>query len=977
MADISVGTRPLVGRGAELTRLSGLTGLDGSGTPGGAVLLAGDAGVGKTRLLGELVDEACAAQWRVLLGHCLDFGDSALPYLPFTEVFGDLATVDPELVTQLADDLPAVRRLLPHQRVLTGDQEGASALERSELFEAVYRALERLAADRPVLMVVEDVHWADPSTRELLTFLFTRTFSVPVAIVASYRSDDLHRRHPLRRLVAEWARLRGVTRFNLGGLDDAGVRSLILTLHQGPMSESDIHTIVSRAEGNAFFTEELVGAAELGGRSLPDDLAELMLIRLDRLDDDARIAVRAAAGAGRRVSYALLARVADLEAERLEAALRQAVEHNVLVATADGYAFRHALLGEAVYEDLLPGERVRLHAAYADALRSREVGGTAADLARHARAAHDLETALRASVEAGDDAMSVGGPAEAAQHYELALDLLSQVKDTELDLDVIELIVKTGESITAAGSPHRAVGVVRDQFLQRDDELATTDRVRLLLAIARAGLVSDSDVDPLPLTTEALGLLSTEATPLRAHVLGAHALASLDRHRDEEAIRWADEAIEIGNELGLTQVVADARTTLGRLDARTGDPESSKRTLSGVIGYARRTGDVTAEMKGLHQLAGVYYEAGDFDTALKKYLAASKRATEAGRPWAPYGVDGRVMASIAAYVAGDWDEAKRIADVRGDDPPALAEAGLAAAQTQVAAGRGHSKALDLAPSLRPWWYKDGMIAVLEGGAEIDLHGDAGDIAAAVAAHDAIVDAVGKLQWTWFPARIRLSALVLGQLACYARVASEAERPELVARIDELIEATDGVMAEADSRGRPMGLEGIAWHARTHAEALRLRWLVGIDSPSQEELVGAWRAALAAFESFGHVYEIARTKSRLAAVLRASGERDEPACLVEEAREVAERLRAAPLLRELDTVARTPRESASGGEVALTPREAEILALVAQGRTNGEIAGQLFISVKTVSVHVSNVLAKLGASSRTEAAALARRRGLLT
>ncbi|MDN5853395.1 MAG: AAA family ATPase [Actinomycetia bacterium] len=976
MTDISVGARPLVGRGDELARLSALTGLNGSGTPGGAVLLAGDAGVGKTRLLGELVSEACATQWRVLQGHCLDFGDSALPYLPFTEVFGDLSAVDPGLVTELAEDLPAVRRLLPHQRVLAGDQEGASALERSELFEAVYRALERLATDKPVLMVVEDVHWADPSTRELLTFLFTRTFSVPVAIVASYRSDDLHRRHPLRRMVAEWARLRGVTRFNLTGLDDAGVRSLIHSLHPGPMPESDVHTIVSRAEGNAFFTEELVGATELSGRSLPDDLAELMLIRLDRLDDDARTAARAAAGAGRRVSYALLARVVDLDAERLELALRQAVEHNVLVATADGYAFRHALLGEAVYEDLLPGERVRLHAAYADALRSREVGGTAADLARHARAAHDLETALRASVEAGDDAMSVGGPAEAAQHYELALDLLAQVEEVGHDSDVIDLIVKAGDSITAAGSPHRAV-VVHDQLLQRDAALGATDRVRLLVAVARAALVSDTDVDPLPLTTEALGLLTTDATPLRAQVLGAHALASLDRHRDEEAVRWADEAIEIGNELGLSQVVADARTTLGRLDARTGDPESSKRTLRSVINYARKTDDLTGEMKGLHQLAGVYYEVGDFDTALKKYLAASERATQAGRPWAPYGVDGRVMASISAYVAGDWDEAKRLADVSGDAPPALAEAGLAAAEMQVAAGRGHTKALDLVPSLRPWWYKDGMIAILEGGAEIDLHGDAGDVSASIAAHDAIVEAVGKLQWTWFPARIRLAALVLGQLACHASVASETERHGLVTRVDELIEAADGVLSEADRRGRPMGPEGVAWHRRAHAEALRLRWQVGIDPPTQEDLVGAWRSALEKFEAFGHVFEIARTQSRLASVLRAGGERDEPARLVEQAREVAERLRAAPLLRELDSLVRTPRESSAGGEVALTPRESEILELVAQGRTNGEIGRQLFISVKTVSVHVSNVLAKLGASSRTEAAAIAHRDGLLS
>src|SRR5699024_2164189 len=159
----------------------------------------------------------------------------------------------------------------------------------------------------------------------------------------------------------------------------------------------------------------------------------------------------------------------------------------------------------------------------------------------------------------------------------------------------------------------------------------------------------------------------------------------------------------------------------------------------------------------------------------------------------------------------------------------------------VAAGRGHRKALDLVPSLRPWWYKDGMIAVLGGGAEIDLHGDAGDMSSAISAHDAIVEAVGKLQWTWFPARIRLSALVLGQLACSASGASVAQRSELVTRVDELIEAADGVMTEAERRGRPMGPEGVAWHARVRAEALRLRWQVGIDTLGQDELTDAWRS----------------------------------------------------------------------------------------------------------------------------------------
>ncbi|MGH3359955.1 MAG: ATP-binding protein, partial [Nocardioidaceae bacterium] len=901
-----VTTHPLVGRTAELGRLCRLTGIDGSGPPRGAVLVAGDAGVGKTRLLRELGERARDADWRVLVGHCLDFGDSALPYLPFTEVFGDLAVENPEAVESLADELPAVRRLLPRQRVMWPEHESATSLDRGDLLEAVHRALESLAGGGPLLVVVEDVHWADPSTRELLTFLFTRRFAVPVALVVSYRSDDLHRRHPLRTAVAEWSRLGGVTRVNLPALADADVRALVHTLHPAPMTEVDMDVIIKRSEGNAFFTEELVGAAELGRRAMPDDLAELMLIRLDRLEDDARVAVRAASAAGRRVTYELLARVAGIGEDALDAALRQSVERHVLVPAGNGYAFRHALLGEAVYEDLLPGERVRLHGAYADALRSREVGGTAADLARHARAAHDLPTAVHASIEAGDDAMSVGGPDDAARHYQLALELVSQLDLSGVpDVDVVDLTVKAGDSITAAGSPHRAVGVVREQLNRLSEDLDDEQRVRLLLALALPAAISDTEVNALELTTEAFGLVGAEDTALRAQVLSLHARVSADRLRDDAA-RWAGEAVRIGEQLGLPQVVADATTTLGRLDVRAGDPEASKRVFQRVISQARATDDALTEMRGLHQLAGVYFESAEFDEALRYYRAASDRAAKAGRPWAPYGIDGRMMASITAYMVGDWDLAWELGDVTGQAPPGLAEAGLTVTDMVVSAGRGHAKALDLTSYVRPWWRRDGVIAILGGAAEIDLHGDKGDIAAARAAHGDAVETVAALwQWKDFPAQIRLSALLLGQLATHAAQFNDAERKDAAAEGERLLQAATDAQQEASNRCRPLGPEGVAWQDRAQAEELRLRWLLGVDPPGEDRLLAAWEAAVASFEEFGHVFELARSRARLAAVLRALGRRDDARTLVEQAREVAERLKAEPLLAELRTIGAAP------------------------------------------------------------------------
>ncbi|MGH3425303.1 MAG: ATP-binding protein, partial [Nocardioidaceae bacterium] len=681
----------------------------------------------------------------------------------------------------------------------------------------VHAVLERLAEDAPVLVVVEDVHWADQSTRELLSFLFARRFARPISLVVSYRSDDLHRKHPLRATVGEWSRLAGVRRISLPALSDADVRTLVRTLDSAPLPESEMHAIVERAEGNAFFTEELVTATRMGERSLPDDLADLLLLRLDRLGEDSRATVRAASVAGRRVAHQPLSHVVDLDADRLDAALRAAVDGNVLVATGeDSYTFRHALLAEAVYDDLLPGERVRLHGAYAEALRSRRVDGTAADLARHARAAHDTATAVRASIEAGDDAMSVGGPDEAARHYEVALGLLAQW-DSEADgsgqepVDSAALTVKAGDAITAAGSPHRAVALVRDALERLPEHTSDEDRARLLLALAAAALVSDTDVGVLEVTSEALALVPAEQmTPLRAQVMSLHALANADHQRDEEAGRWASEARQLAERLGLPGVVADATTTLGRLEARAGDAEASKRVFADVVDRARADGDVMAEVRGLHQLGGVHFEAGELDDALRLYRRGADRAADNGRPWAPYAIDGRVMACLTAYTVGEWDLTELLADVSGQSPPGLAEAALAAAGMTVSAGRGDVGALALLPRLRPWWRRDGMIAIISGGAAIDLHADSGDLDAARAVHDEVVATVGELwQVKTFQARIRLAGLLLGQLVRQADVAG-ADRAAIAELGDDAVDAAAVASELARGRTRPLGPEGRAW-----------------------------------------------------------------------------------------------------------------------------------------------------------------------
>jgi DNA-binding NarL/FixJ family response regulator len=1033
---------PIVGRGAELDRLGNLLGLGGAPRPA-AVVVGGDAGVGKTRLLAELHRRAEESGWRVFVGHCLDFGDSALPYLPFSEIAGRLDALDPQAAARLASTYPALARLLPGQRILAAHHQpdgrgpagpgvgvttggggvplGAEdSSARSELFGALHEVLQGLAAQQPVLLIIEDVHWADPSTRDLLSFLFTRGFDQPAAIVVSYRHDDLHRRHPLRRTLAEWGRLPRVTRIHLDGLPDDAVRAIVRTVRPVGLDDRAVEQIVRRAEGNAFFAEELVCAPD-PARALPTDLADLLLVRLDGVTEPARAVVRAAACAGRKVPHAMLAEVLHLEPYQLDEALRDAVEANILVPI-DGasYTFRHALLAEAVYDDLLPGERTRLHAAFAAALAEGRVDGTAAELARHARHALDRATAIRASIEAGQDAMSVGGPEEAADHYQTALELLGGdgALVEELGVDEVDLVLRAADALVLAGHPSRAmkllshrVGPVRSEVTDETDvnvehtwpvraprglaggrqtsrpprrasgpDLEPAQRARLLTALANTALLlDDTSVSALAATSEALDLLGPEPSVLRGKVLTIHARANADRGRFDEATRVAEQAHDLAVELGAEKLQTEAATILGRLKEFTGDALASKAALTDVAERVRRSGDVVGLIRALHQLGGINMELGLPAEALEHYREAAELARDHGRRWAPYGLDARVLAAIAAYMTGRWEEVDELTDLSGESPPPLPRGLLLGVASLVAAGRGDPNGAAVVDAVRPMWSKEGWTTILATGAAIDVHGDAGDIETALRIHDEGVDQIRRL-WKIdrFQAQVRFSALLIGQLAAAAaRDATAAERRRLAERGEQLLTEAQEAMDNADRLGRTLGPESAAWAARLRAEHLRLRWLTGTDTPSAAEMVAAWEEAVAAFETLGHVFEAARARARLAAVHAAEGDAAAAEAVAQSAREVAERLGALPLLAELHGVTRSRQRPTGRTEPAtLTPREREVLELVAAGRTNGEIAKQLFISTKTVSVHVSNILAKLGVSGRTEAAAVARREGLV-
>lgn len=434
----------------------------------------------------------------------------------------------------------------------------------------------------------------------------------------------------------------------------------------------------------------------------------------------------------------------------------------------------------------------------------------------------------------------------------------------------------------------------------------------------------------------------------------------------------------MGRAVASSEVVADAETTLVMLARRAGDPVDAAQRLAEVADAARASGDAVAEVRSRYNLGGLHFELGELEEAQIAYTEATRRAAAAGRPWAVYAVESRAMLALVQYTRGHWDDAARTADIAGESPPAQALALLAATGMAVSAGRGDRSALELLPSLRPWWERDGRMALYAVGAALEFHEQEGQAYEALALIDEAVGVLGTLwQEPWFLARIRLSAQGVATLAATVSTAPEAKRAAIVAQALRLTEDGRTSAGKGLPMSRKLGIEGEAWLARLEAEWLRIRWLGDVEPPTEAEHISAWERAVEAF-SYGQVVELARSRARLAAVLRAAGRGREAAEQATLARDVARELRAEPLLAEIRALGLTsgPRAAAPSGTAALTGREREVLALLVEGRTNRQIASQLYISEKTVSVHVSNILAKLKVRSRTEAAALANRDGLL-
>lgn len=995
MPRMPLSTGPIIGRDADLSRLADAIGLRPTvgAQPGGVVVLSGDAGIGKSRIVGQLVSDATDAGWFTAVGHCVGLAGSSLAYLPFVELVGTIDAGHPEVVERVLDTHPSLGHLLPSR---PGGVEGeraertGNATDPGQVAEAVHALLCALGDAQPSLVVIEDVHWADHSSRDLITLLLTRGFTKAVGLVVTYRSDDLFRRHPLHDTLAVWARIAGLEHVELAPLPDDAVRELVSGIEGAPTDAETNAEIARRAEGNPFFAEELVASAA-AGQALTGGLSRVLRARVEQLDETAQRVLRAIAlKGGQYIGHDLLSRVLDLPDETLEAALAAAVEHHVLEARwPPAYTFRHALLGEAVADSLLPGERLRLHRAYAAVLAERPELAPASELARHAAAVGDLPTAVRASRAAAESAMAVGGPQEALLHFERALSWLDE-NDPERD----EVTLGASRAAMVAGDSIRAIDLLRDRLDHPGTAQQPGARADLLATLVVRSRILDLPVDSVALTDEALSLIGDEADERRVRVLVARVQALVDNGSFVEAAVVGNEVSLLAERLGLGVALAEVRTILARVLEAQQDLDSVEAHLRSVV--ADIPPDDPLLLRALHQLASLAHRRGDLPGSLALYDRGAEVARRMHREWAPWGQECRLLGGLTAYELGDWDGAVRRLDLAGRPAPQPGRAIFTAAALSVQAGRGEPVDPDLIAALQQWWHVDGLCVVLTVMPAVDVLGHAGDLRGVL---DLAEAAVRVLDATWgdYHAVARLAAVVAGQAAALVPTADPELRSRAVALVDELADRARRIgelRPAVEKASRPKfersaaepledtSRETWAWTARVEAEVLRLQRVAGLDDPPPvDELVRAWRESVAAFERYGHVFETARSQARLAAALRAAGDATASREVAEAARQVAVRLDAKPLLAELDDARPAPagRHLATGGEQGapeLTPRELEVLALLAQGLSNGQIGKQLYISTKTVSVHVSNLLAKLGASGRTEAAAIARRRGLV-
>jgi DNA-binding CsgD family transcriptional regulator/tetratricopeptide (TPR) repeat protein len=1000
----------LAGRVAEAAQLWGAFERAVAGWPA-VVVVAGEAGVGKTRLVAELMDRAREQGGLALAGGCLDVGDGVVAYGPIVEALRSLGgLLEPkELERVLGGAHAELARLVPELGMATASASGpdgsvgaestGGSLEPGRLFELLLGMLHRVAEDRTVMVVVEDLHWADQSTRNLLGFLH-RNLRAGVALVLTYRSDELHRRHPLRPFLAELERSGRVEWLQLRRLDRRALAALLAGVLDGPAPPALLDEIQDRSGGNPFFAEELLAARREEGEEadLPEALRDLLLARVERLPQVTQRLLQVAAVAGRRVDHALLAEVARQPPELLVDSLREAVAHHLLVAHGGSqqYEFRHALVQEAIYDDLLPVQRPPLHAAYARALAARIEAkdphivsvGELGQLAYHWYAAHDLGQALLASVQAGQAAEAAFAQAEAVQHYERALQLWQQAPDAAArsPLDRGMVLQRAAQAASLAGDRGRAVALIKHALTETDAAAAPRHAGALLERLARYHWLNGDPAAAMTAGAQAVATIPPQPPSAeRARALAAQGQLLMLEGRYQAAVARCEEAVAAATQVSDRAAEGHALNSLGTALSGLGHVEAGVLHLQRARGLAEELGDPDDLCRAHLNLGCLLLTAGRYTDAVASLRDCRELARRFGA-MRTYGAAATGPGAEALLYLGRLQEADRWLEEALDlDLPPLS-------MVHVLLARG----------LRRLWTGDldaawvDLTWTLERSG-IQLPSQEGAYAVARAATVAIwqgrLEDARKLVSDWLARLAHVDDADLVAEVCLAGLGAEAAIAERAAagHAREAQKGASSIAAGLLDRARAVtDTDGVAIAPAVRAKLLtaEAEWsrVVGHGDPDP------WAEAAGAWDALGAPWPAVYARWHWAEALLGRGARQPATAVLQQAWTSARQLRASPLLSDLESLARRARiglepEAAAGARpgaaaapepasgLGLTPRELEVLRLLVQGHSNRQIAERLFISSKTASVHVTNILTKLGVHSRLQAAAVARRLGL--
>jgi DNA-binding CsgD family transcriptional regulator len=958
----------LAGRERELETVVALhsAAVLGSGTLTG---VTGEAGVGKSRLILALGDHAEQAGTRVVTGTCFEH-HSAVPYAPVAEVLRAAISAfdDADAAARIGSPDPFLLRLVPELADGGNLDRALSDVERHRVAQAFCGFVEREARGGAIVVVLEDLHWADAGTVELLPLLARRARAAPILVVITYRSDDLIDRPDLVATLAELQRKRLMTALSLAGLTLAQVEQMVRAIlgARGRITPDFVDAVHERTDGNPLFVEELVGALiETGEQDvwdrhaiadleIPPTIEQAILHRAGALPDGARALLQHAAVLGQRFELdAVRALAGSSESVALSAA-RTLVDRRLLNEdpTTGELRFHHALTRDAIYGHLLVAERRTLHRQAAETLArvySERLDEHAGEIALHHAAAGDDEGTRRFALRAAEYATSVGGMTDARGQYELALRLTTEPRErAELLRTLGRLDAELGDMDRSIENLHAAASA----FAAIDDRRG---QARALLDMSRSVLMNGDRARSLSVRMSVLELLEPEGecVELAAAYRALGSFHMLDSGV-APAVEWSERAIALGRRLGAEETVVAATIDLGSALGLGSEPDDGVRHLRKGLAAARRDGWANQAARGYQNLghlltlhgrdaeavaeltAGIEYcaQSGlDFSRMLCTcHLGGSLRLlgrwTEAEEHLAAVlavGIDqesrkylllaGEELGALRAD-QGRWGEAARLRDMI--EPLALERdelqhvAPLRTLSARIAmAGEDSGAAWRELDALRAYWRERADDTVFGPPAltlACELGARTGEVERVAPFHADLARAA--------PNALSAAAACLAEAD--GHVALATGDPAAAARSFETALAAWERFERPFDRARALRLLG---EARTRSSA--------------PDAAGALHAARTVFLELGAGYELKLTE----AALRRAGER----------------------------IPHGPRAATRAAPGGLTARETEVARLVADGRTNAEIARSLVIAPRTAAAHVGHILTKLGFSSRAQIA----------